>query len=80
MKTAIQQCAQDLFETDLSHDVKTKIVDILHKHLMTEKEQIKEAVMHGLWNNEIVEMDNYSEIYYNETFEVFSNDSPKAVA
>ena len=79
MKTAIQQCAQDLFETDLSHDVKTKIVDILHKHLTTEKEQIKEAVMHGLWNNEIVEMANYSEIYYNETFEVFSNDSNQAV-
>lgn len=78
MKTAIQQCAQDLFETDLSHEVKIKIVDILHTHLTTEKEQIKEAVMHGLWNNEVVEMANYSEIYYNETFEVFSNDSNQA--
>ena len=47
MKTAIQQCAQDLFETDLSHEVKTKIVDILHTHLTTEKKQIIEAATHG---------------------------------
>ena len=78
MKTAIQQCAQDIFESDLNPECKSKLVNILHKHLTTEKEQIKEAVMHGLWNNEVVEMANYSEIYYNETYEVFSNDSNQA--
>jgi len=78
MKTAIQQCAQDIFESDLTSECKSKLVNILHTHLKTEKQQIKKAVMHGLWNNEVVEMANYSEIYYNETFEVFSNDSNQA--
>lgn len=44
--------------------IKTKAEFLLSK----EKEQITEAVMHGLWNNEVVDMANYSGIYYDSTF------------
>jgi len=78
METAIQQCAQDFFETNLSHESKTIIVDILHKHLTTEKEQIIEAYNTG-WQygflstdrESVVKTKNHEE-YYNETFEVFN--------
>ena len=52
--------------------VKITIVDILkrinNELLETEKKQIIEAVQHGLWNNEVVDMDNYSKIYYDSNF------------
>ena len=38
------------------------------ERMQQEKEQIVEAVQHGLWNNEVVEMANYSKIYYYSTF------------
>ena len=73
MKTAIQQCAQDLFETDLSHEAKTKIVDILHTHLTTEKEQIKEAYRTGEKNIDFPALHGQGKLsdcdkYFIETF------------
>lgn len=52
--------------------VKITIGDILkrinNELLETEKQQIIEAVQHGLWNNEVVDMAHYSKIYYDSTF------------
>jgi len=69
MKTAIQQCAQDLFETNLSHESKTIVVDILHKHLTTEKEQIVKAF--NSYTDKRREAVTNGVEYYNETFDVF---------
>ncbi len=45
-------------------DARWKAENLLEK----EKQQIIEAVQHGLWNNEVVDLDNYSKIYYDSTF------------
>lgn len=44
------------------------IIDMVESKLEKEKEQIIEAVQHGLWNNEVVDMAYYSKIYYENTF------------
>jgi len=71
MKTAIQQCAQDLFETDLSHEAKKVIVDILHKHLVTEKQQILDSNNAG-YQAHRKDINQNAFDYYNETFETFN--------
>lgn len=52
--------------------IKITIGDILkrinNELIEMEKTQIIEAVQHGLWNNDVVDMANYSKIYYYSTF------------
>ena len=44
------------------------IIDMVESKLEKEKEQIIEAIKHGLGNNEVVDMAYYSKIYYENTF------------
>lgn len=67
MKTAIQQLAQDIFESDLTPECKSKLVNILHKHLTTEKQQIIDACYSGKMM-QYRPADKTPEQYYNETF------------
>lgn len=60
----IRKACQKTVEITLKNIVK-RIDDEL---LTMEKGQIIEAVQHGLWNNEVVDMAYYSKIYYENTF------------
>lgn len=67
--TVLQKLKQDIQQSEiLSADTKIIVSAFIFNALENEKKQIKEAVKHGLWNNETVDIENYSEIYYNETF------------
>ena len=71
MKTAMQELYEDIEKFEkISVNITTTDIKRMIGHYYNEKEkqQLKEAVKHGLWNNEVVNMDNYSEIYYQETF------------
>ena len=69
MKTAMQTLLDDIeFLMPETYKALNKKFELKKFYLKTEKEQIIEAVQHGLWNNEVVEIANYSKIYYDSTF------------
>ena len=69
-KTAIQELIE-VVEMDYNNGVEISMKvfhSMLTKALEKEKQQLKDAIKHGIWNNETVNLEDYSEIYYNETF------------